>query len=101
MSLLGYDPYGSVSHAGKRDDLASSWGDEEEVQLPHWATDWPSDVEEPCDPGTQCVGGVANPLGILGKWVMQNTSPQDRAKREWQIRHNCMDLPVSNLRHTR
>jgi hypothetical protein len=96
VSLMGYDPYGSVSKPGKRDDMASAWEDDEkEERLPHWATDWPADVEKPCEPGTQCAEGVGNPLGVIGKWVMQATSAQGNAKRDWELRHNCVGLPVS------
>jgi hypothetical protein len=94
---MGYDPYGSVSKPGKRDDMASAWEDDEkEERLPHWATDWPADVEKPCEAGTQCAGGVGNPLGVIGKWVMQATSAQGNAKRDWELRHNCVGLPVSD-----
>jgi len=94
VSLMGYDPYGSVSKPGKRDDMASAWEDDEkEERLPHWATDWPADMEKPCEPGTQCAEGVGNPLGVIGKWVMQATSAQGNAKRDWELRHNCVGLP--------
>lgn len=93
---MGYDPYGSISKPGKRDDLAGAWEhNEREERLPRWATDWPADAEKPCEPGTQCAGGVTNPLGALGKLVMEATSSQGNAKRDLEVRHNCVGLPVS------
>mmetsp|Transcript_10475 Transcript_10475/g.20623 ORF Transcript_10475/g.20623 Transcript_10475/m.20623 type:complete len:258 (-) Transcript_10475:37-810(-) len=94
VSLLGFDPYTPVSSPGKRDDIAGEWGEEgDEHRLPHWATDWPADAETPCASGEQCVDHVGNPLGMLGKWVMQATTMDDSPKREWNIRHNCVGLP--------
>lgn len=94
--LLGYDPYNSVTRPGRAegfigDDYAD---DAKDHRLPAWASEWPSDAQAPCEPGTQCIDHVHNPLGMLGKWVMQKTAPHYETPKDYYIRHNCLGLPV-------
>jgi hypothetical protein len=95
--LLGYDPYNSVSRPGRAEGfIGDDYEDNgKDHRLPSWATEWPSDAKAPCDPGTQCIDHWHNPLGNLGKWVMQKTAPHYESAKDYYMRHNCIGLPVS------
>jgi hypothetical protein len=97
--LLGYDPYNSVTRPGRAEGFIGDEyaDDEKEHSLPAWATEWPTDAQAPCEPGTQCIDHLHNPLGMLGKWVMEKTAPHYETAKDYYIRHNCIGLPVQSF----
>lgn len=92
VSLMGFDPFSSIS-SGKRDLDMDGYGADEEVDLPAWATDW-ADSPKKCEPGEQCLGtDTPNMLGRLGKWVMTKTAPHYNTALDRNKAKNCMGLP--------
>ena len=95
--LLGFDPFESNSNPGKasKNTLGAfeSKPDQQEP-LPEWATQWSEEGRNDCMPGAQCDGGnLFNPLGKVGLYVMQQTSPHYNTPYDEYRRHKCADLP--------